>query len=56
MHAFESDIARQFFNVDELMRLLDEHRAGADNSRRIWIIYSFLVWYRIYFVERRKPS
>ena len=52
---FESEPARQFFNVDELMRLLDEHRAGADNSRRIWIVYSFLVWYQIYFVERRKP-
>ena len=29
--------------------VLDEHRAGTDRSRRIWIVYSFLVWYRVYF-------
>ena len=48
--AFTSSEAMRFFNVPELLRLLDEHRAGADNSRRIWIVYSFLVWYRVYFV------
>ena len=47
--AFTSSEAMRFFNVPELLRLLDEHRAGADNSRRIWIVYSFLVWYRVFF-------
>ena len=29
---------------------LDEHRAGKrDNSRKIWTVYIFLVWYDIYF-------
>ncbi|MDO5117390.1 MAG: asparagine synthase (glutamine-hydrolyzing) [Eggerthellaceae bacterium] len=54
--AFESDIAQQFFNVSELVRLLDEHRGGTDNSRRIWIIYSFLMWYRVFFVDCKKPA
>ena len=28
----------------------DDHRAGKhDNSRKIWTIYIFLVWYDIYF-------
>ncbi|MBQ9001481.1 MAG: asparagine synthase (glutamine-hydrolyzing) [Eggerthellaceae bacterium] len=49
---FESDEAARFFNVAELRRLLDEHRAGADRSRRIWIVYSFLIWYRVFFVDR----
>ena len=53
---FTSPEAMQFFEVPELLRLLDEHRDGADNSRRIWIVYSFLVWYRIYFVDRAKPD
>ena len=53
---FASEEAARFFDISELMRLLDGHRAGADNSRRIWIVYSFLVWYRVYFVERAKPS
>ena len=53
--AFESDEAARFFDVGELLRLLDEHRAGADRSRRIWIVYSFLIWYRVFFVDRAKP-
>lgn len=48
--AFESDAAKRYFNSDELMRLLDDHRTGkSDNARRIWIVYSFLVWYEVYF-------
>ena len=49
--AFISETAARFFDTDELVRLLDEHRAGTDRSRRIWIIYAFLVWYRVYFEE-----
>ena len=49
--------AARFFDTDELLRLLEDHRNGtADNARRIWIIYSFLLWYRIYFVNRSKPE
>ena len=51
--AFESDTARQFFRSDKLLRLLEDHKAGkADNSRKVWTVYSFLVWYREFFVER----
>ncbi|WP_165172104.1 asparagine synthase (glutamine-hydrolyzing) [Adlercreutzia sp. ZJ242] len=46
---FTSETAQRFFNVDELLKLLDEHRAGADRSRKIWIIYMFLMWHKIYF-------
>ena len=50
--AFTSDEAGRFFEIGELVRLLDEHRAGTvDNSRRIWIVYSFLLWYRVFFGE-----
>ena len=48
--AFESPESQRFFDVQELVRLLEEHRAGtADNTRRIWIAYSFIVWYRVFF-------
>ena len=30
--------------------------AGADRSRKIWIVYMFLMWYRIYFEDRKKPA
>ncbi|MBO5797632.1 MAG: asparagine synthase (glutamine-hydrolyzing) [Clostridia bacterium] len=48
--AFTSPAAEKFFNTAELVKLLDRHRAGkADNSRRIWTVYMFLVWYGVYF-------
>ena len=50
---FESCEAARFFDTATLLRLLDEHRRGADRSRRIWIVYSFLVWYRIFFPEQK---
>ena len=53
---FTGPEAEAFFNTDELVRLLDEHKAGADRSRKIWIVYMFLMWYRIYFVNRTVPE
>lgn len=48
--AFLSDISREFFNTDALMKLLDDHKAGkCDNNRKIWTIFVFLIWYDIYF-------
>lgn len=47
---FMSENAARFFNKDTLVELLDKHRAGdIDNSRRIWIVYAFLVWYEQFF-------
>jgi len=48
--AFTSKAANIFFNTDILMKYLDEHKEGkADNSRKIWTVYMFLVWYEDYF-------
>ncbi len=42
--------ASKFFNVDRINKLLDDHKIGkADNSRKVWTIYIFLLWYDIYF-------
>lgn len=49
---FTSPESAQFFNTDLLVRLLDEHREGKyDHSRKIWTVFSFLVWYDVYFKE-----
>ncbi|WP_428420692.1 asparagine synthase (glutamine-hydrolyzing) [Paraeggerthella hominis] len=53
---FTGELASTFFNTDELVKLLDEHKAGADRSRKIWIVYMFLMWYKIYFVDRSIPD
>lgn len=53
--AFTSDAAAKFFNVDEIVKFLDRHKAGKeDNSRKVWTIYMFLVWYKKFFGEENK--
>ena len=49
---FTGEIADKFFNTEKLIALLDGHRAGkADNSRKIWTVYTFIIWYKQYFAE-----
>ena len=49
---FEGKTAQKFFNTESLVHWLDEHYSGKeDNSRRVWTVYVFLVWYDIYFDE-----
>ena len=34
----------KFFHTEQLVKLLDDHKNGkADNSRRVWTVYTFLV-------------
>lgn len=49
---FTSPQSAQFFNTDKLVQLLDDHREGKyDYSRKIWTVFSFLVWYDVYFSD-----
>ena len=49
---FQGKTAQKFFNTEALIHWLDEHFSGKeDNSRRVWTVYVFLVWYDIYFDE-----
>ena len=55
--AFTSDAAKKYFNTDTLINYLDEHKEGkADNSRKIWTVYMFLVWYNDYFGDGYNPE
>lgn len=48
--AFLSETANKYFNTDKLISLLDIHKSGkADTSRKIWTVYTFLVWHKKYF-------
>ena len=43
----------EFFNTKYVIKLLDDHKKGKrDNSRKIWTVYTFLVWYNEYFIVR----
>lgn len=49
---FQTKEAQQFFDLKYLNRLLEEHKAGKyDNSRKIWTVYIFLIWYDRFFVK-----
>lgn len=51
---FTSKESEQFFNTDKLVQLLDDHRAGKyDYSRKIWTVFSFLIWYDVYFIKEK---
>lgn len=54
---FSKDWVSEFFNTDELMKLLDDHKAGHWNyGRRIYTVYAFLIWYEIYFIKNEVPE
>lgn len=51
---FNKPIARELFVYDQLMELLDAHYKGKkDNSRKIWTIYIFLLWYEVFFEKEK---
>ena len=50
---FHSEMAEKFFNVEEINAVFDDYVGGnSDNWRKVWTIYTFLVWYEEYFVKR----
>ena len=49
---FSSDMAAEFFDLSEIKAIYDEYVGGnSDNWRKVWTIYTFLVWYEEYFVK-----
>ncbi|MCD8328919.1 MAG: asparagine synthase (glutamine-hydrolyzing) [Ruminococcus sp.] len=50
--AFLSETGKKYFNSDKLVKLLDDHKAGKyDYSRKIWTVFTFLVWHKVYFED-----
>lgn len=50
---FNSDMAEKFFHIEEINAIFDDYVGGnSDNWRKVWTIYTFLVWYEEYFVKR----
>ena len=51
---FTSDFAAVFFDTNALMKLLDDHfHEKAANQRKIWTVFTFLVWYKRFFVDEK---
>ena len=48
--AFLSETAEKYFDTSALVALLDRHKNGIEDvSRKIWTVYTFLVWHKEYF-------
>ncbi len=48
--AFSSNTAEKYFKTEKLTALLESHKAGkTDQSRKIWTVYTFLVWHETMF-------
>ncbi|WP_171333279.1 asparagine synthase (glutamine-hydrolyzing) [Enterococcus cecorum] len=49
---FSADFVEEFFNQEAILRLLDDNFAGkVDERRKIWTIFTFLTWYKVYFIQ-----
>lgn len=49
---FKQDFVSEFFDQDKLLKLADDNFAGKiDGRRKIWTVYTFLVWYKLYFID-----
>ena len=54
---FNSDIAEKFFDVKRINKLLEDHKSGKkDCYKKVWNIYTFIVWYDEYFVKNVSTS
>ena len=52
---FNSDTAKELFNQNKILKLLEQHKNNKkDNYKKVWTIYTFLIWYDIYFKEEYK--
>ena len=48
--AFDTDIAKTYFNTDKLKKMLNDHiNKKHDNYRKVWSIYCFIQWYDVFF-------
>ncbi len=55
--AFEGEAAKKYFHEEQLMRLLEEHKnKQKDNSRKLWVLYTFCLWYEINFPGSPDPE
>jgi len=51
--AFNGEVAREYFNTNQINNMLEEHKTGKTNyARRIWAVYTFILWYEVFFQNR----
>ena len=47
---FNSKIAEKYFDQKYIINLLDKHKSGkVDCFKKVWTVYTFIIWYEQYF-------
>jgi len=53
---FKSDFAAEFFDQTAILQLLEDHRNGqGELQRKIWTVFTFLTWYKVFFIDQEMP-
>lgn len=54
---FEMDFVTEFFDQAKILELVEAHHENkADLQRKIWAIYTFLTWYKVFFIDTEVPK
>lgn len=55
---FASDFVEEFFDQELILKMLDDCYHGLnDDRRKVWTIYTFLIWYKVFFIDDgQKPD
>lgn len=54
---FAQDWVKEFFDQDAILQLIDDNYQGKiDGRRKVWVIYTFLVWYKVFFIDDTIPQ
>lgn len=55
---FSESFVTEFFDQDKILEMLDGFYNGKnDDRRKIWTVYTFLIWYKVFFINNgTKPD
>ncbi len=55
---FSAEFVSEFFDQAAILKMLDDCFQGLnDDRRKVWTIYTFLIWYKVFFIDGgKKPE
>lgn len=49
---FQGEVANKYFDTRKILKLLENHKEGKkDCYKKVWTIYTFIIWYEQFFKE-----
>lgn len=51
---FNGPIAEKFFDIKKINKILESHKSGkVDCFKKVWTIYTFIIWYEQFFINEK---